>query len=195
MEKIEEGKVEEVTRENETLLPWSLMDRIPDGIFVIDPQTGRLLDVNQSACDSLGYTREDLLTMGISDLDESWTPERIAEVWERCSHGDIVTLEAVNRREDGTVIPVEVLVGMIEYGGRQVMLAFTRDVAEQELITQEHRRREAYLAQAQGLSHTGSFGWSVSGGELFWSDETFRITEYDRTVKPTLELIFQRVHP
>ena len=54
------------------------------------------------------------------------------------------------------------------------------------------RRSEAYLAEAQRLSHTGSFGWRVSTDEILWSDETFRIFQYDRTTKPTVELILQR---
>jgi PAS domain S-box-containing protein len=54
---------------------------------------------------------------------------------------------------------------------------------------------EMYLTEAQRLSGTGSFGWNVSTGELFWSDETFRIFQCDRAAKPTLELIFQRIHP
>ena len=57
------------------------------------------------------------------------------------------------------------------------------------------RHADAYLAEAQRLSHTGSFGWSVSSGEIFWSEETFRIFGFDRSVKPTLELATQRVHP
>jgi PAS domain S-box-containing protein len=57
------------------------------------------------------------------------------------------------------------------------------------------RRSEAYLAEAQRLSHTGSFAWKPSTGELIWSEETFRIFQYDRTTTPTLELILQRVHP
>src|SRR6476620_4391856 len=47
------------------------------------------------------------------------------------------------------------------------------DVTEQERLTQDLQRREAYLAEAQRLSHTGSFGWNVSTDEHFWSDETF----------------------
>src|SRR6266850_946654 len=54
---------------------------------------------------------------------------------------------------------------------------------------------EAYLAEAQKLSLTGSFGWKVLTGELVWSDETFCIMGYDRPMKPTLELVFERVHP
>jgi PAS domain S-box-containing protein len=69
------------------------------------------------------------------------------------------------------------------------------DVTEHELLTQELRRREAYLAEAQRLSHTGSFGWKVPSGEIFWSDETFRIFEYDRSVKPTIDLVVRRLHP
>jgi PAS domain S-box-containing protein len=57
------------------------------------------------------------------------------------------------------------------------------------------RRSEAYLAEAQRLSRTGSFGWRPSTGETIWSDETFRIFQYDRTTKPTMELVLQRIHP
>src|ERR1700674_3399332 len=57
------------------------------------------------------------------------------------------------------------------------------------------RRRDAYLAEAQRLSHTGSFGWTVTTGEINWSEETFRIFQYDRATKPTVELVLQRVHP
>jgi PAS domain S-box-containing protein len=69
------------------------------------------------------------------------------------------------------------------------------DVTEHELLTQELRRREAYLAEAQRLSHTGSFGWKPDTGEIAWSDETYRIFEYDRSVKPTIDSVAQRVHP
>jgi predicted ATPase/signal transduction histidine kinase len=57
------------------------------------------------------------------------------------------------------------------------------------------QRSEAFLADGQSIGQTGSFGWSVPIGELHWSDETYRIFEYDRAVKPTVELILQRVHP
>jgi predicted ATPase/transcriptional regulator with GAF, ATPase, and Fis domain len=56
-------------------------------------------------------------------------------------------------------------------------------------------RSEAFLAQGQSISHTGSFGWSVFSGDIYWSEETHTIFEYDRALKPTLEFIFQRVHP
>jgi PAS domain S-box-containing protein len=57
------------------------------------------------------------------------------------------------------------------------------------------RRSEAYLAEAQRLSHTGSFGWSVVSGEVYWSRETFRIFEFDEASKVSIERIVQQIHP
>ena len=56
-------------------------------------------------------------------------------------------------------------------------------------------KSEAYLAEAQALSQTGSFGWNVDTGELLWSEETFQIFGYDRALKPTVERVLERVHP
>jgi PAS domain S-box-containing protein len=69
------------------------------------------------------------------------------------------------------------------------------DVTEHELLTRELRRREAYMAEAQKLSRTGSFGWKPDTGEIVWSDETYRIFEYDRSVKPSMDSLVLRVHP
>ena len=71
-----------------------------------------------------------------------------------------------------------------------------RRFAAQALQLQEEKlqQSEAYLSEAQRLSHTGSFGWRVSTGEIIWSEETFRIFQYDKATKPTMELILQRVH-
>jgi PAS domain S-box-containing protein len=57
------------------------------------------------------------------------------------------------------------------------------------------QRSEAFLAQGQTLSQTGSFGWSVLSGEIYWSEETYKIFEHDREAKPTREWIIQRIHP
>ena len=64
-----------------------------------------------------------------------------------------------------------------------------------QIFELQQQRSEAYLAEAQRLSHTGSFGWKPSTGEIIWSEETFRVFQYDRTTTPTVELILQRVHP
>jgi hypothetical protein len=59
----------------------------------------------------------------------------------------------------------------------------------------ELQRRWQYLAEAQRLSHSGTFGWKVRSGELTWSDETYRILGFTRETNPTLDLVFDRIHP
>ena len=61
--------------------------------------------------------------------------------------------------------------------------------------TAELQRSEAYLAEAQRLSHIGSFGWDICSGKLYWSEEMFRIFECDRSHQPTVDFVLQRTHP
>jgi transcriptional regulator with PAS, ATPase and Fis domain len=78
---------------------------------------------------------------------------------------------------------------------RQTRNDLRETVKKLEQTNKSLTRSEAYLAEAQTLSHTGSFGWDLSTGEQFWSEETYRIFEYDRTVRPTFQLALERVHP
>ena len=71
----------------------------------------------------------------------------------------------------------------------------TKEVLERQRAEAALLRSEAYLEEAQRVSHTGSFGWDVPSGKIFWSEETFRILEYDFENQPSVELVFQRTHP
>jgi PAS domain S-box-containing protein len=66
---------------------------------------------------------------------------------------------------------------------------------ERKRVEEALRQNETYLAEAQRLSHTGSFGWKPTTGQLIWSEETFRIFQYDPGTTPTVERVLQRVHP
>src|SRR3984885_2502476 len=66
--------------------------------------------------------------------------------------------------------------------------------AERKKAEEALRRSEAYLMEAQRLSHTGSFGWNVLSGEVYWSDETYRIFEYETMTKPTIQRAIDRCH-
>lgn len=83
----------------------------------------------------------------------------------------------------------------LRVSGRELRKA--RDELEMRVAerTTELQRSEAYLAAAQRLSHTGSFGWDVSSGNLSWSEETFRILECNRADQPTVDFVLQRTHP
>src|SRR5580698_5282593 len=81
-----------------------------------------------------------------------------------------------------------------EAGDEEVVGAIM-DITDRKIAEEAIRRGEAYLAEAQRLSHTGSFGCKASSGEMFWSEETFRIFGYDCDAKPAVEAILKRVHP
>jgi len=78
---------------------------------------------------------------------------------------------------------------LIEEAAHITLIAIERCRTEEAL-----RRSEAYLAEAQRLSHTGSFGWNVSNGQIYWSQETFRIFEYEPAAKVAIDLVVQRTH-
>jgi PAS domain S-box-containing protein len=99
-------------------------------------------------------------------------------------------------RPDGEVRYIRCVgVPLVENQNLKKYLGSALDVTEHELLTQELRRHEAYLTEAQRLSHTGSFGWRPDTGEIVWSEETYRIFEYDPAEKPTVSMLLQRTHP
>jgi PAS domain S-box-containing protein len=126
-----------------------LMNRSNDSIFVIDPASGKFLDVNHKACSDLGYTREDLLGRGVVDVDEgvaddlAWE-DHARQVRKRGS----VMLVSEHRKRDGTLMPVEINVTCIGVGEREYMLAIVRDVTER-------RKMEAEMVKAQKLESLG----------------------------------------
>jgi PAS domain S-box-containing protein len=86
-------------------------------------------------------------------------------------------------------------VPVLENGTLKRIVGSAIDVTEHELLTRELQRREAYLAEAERLSHTGSFGWKPGTGQIVFSEETYRIYEYDPAEQITLDRIIERVHP
>jgi PAS domain S-box-containing protein len=107
------------------------------------------------------------------------------------------------------VVKQKKLVGALYLENNLTPRAFTSDrvamlelLASQAAISLENanlysdlQRNEAFLAEAQDISHTGSFGWLLPSENIYWSEETYNILEYDRATKPKLELVLQRIHP
>jgi signal transduction histidine kinase/CheY-like chemotaxis protein len=77
----------------------------------------------------------------------------------------------------------------------QRALRESQDRDERKKAEEAFRRSEMYLAEAQRLSHTGSFGWDLTGGKIYWSDETYRIFECDPAIEPSIQLALDRTHP
>jgi diguanylate cyclase (GGDEF)-like protein/PAS domain S-box-containing protein len=110
-----------------------LMNQAADALFVCDFQ-GRLLDVNQKACESLGYCSEELLSMNLADIELNLTPQAAQTILKELERETYVTCCGTHRRKDGTTFPVEVRVGRLESRGQQLILGLARDITERRKI-------------------------------------------------------------
>jgi PAS domain S-box-containing protein len=105
-----------------------LVEQAADAIFVHDLE-GNFVDVNRQACESLGYSREELLAMSVPDVEVTYAPGSLRRLWKQITSGPPRTLEGTHRRKDGTTFPVEVRVGVFEAEERPLILALVRDVS------------------------------------------------------------------
>ena len=133
-----------------------LIEQAADAFFVHDLQ-GNLIEVNGQACASLGYNREELLSMKVSDIERNLEPGGFESLWGNVLSGGPVTIEGLHWRKDGTEFPVEVRIGMFEAEEGQLMLATARDItgrkkAEEELRESEERFRTIFEQNAIGIS-------------------------------------------
>ena len=150
----ERRQAEQELRENEEKYR-ALIENAADAIFV-HGMDARIHDVNQQACDSLGYTREELLNMSISDFVPDFSVERFAEKVSKIKPGEALTAEDFQRRKDGTIYPTEVRLRVIEIRGTKIAIAIVRDVterkkAEQDLRDSEERFRNLIEGSLQGI--------------------------------------------
>jgi PAS domain S-box-containing protein len=149
-------------------------------IYGLDPQKG-------------APTLEEYLAI-IHPLDRDVMANTIRRMHAECSGCDVKKRIV---RPDGELryircVGIPVVEGEVLKG----FLGTAIDITEQELLTKEAERRQAYLAEAQRLTHTGSWAWNVNTDELFWSEEIFRIYEVDPVkAKPGWAIILDSVHP
>lgn len=117
------------------------VDHATDALFVHDAE-GRLIDVNRTACDSLGYTREEMIGKVPGDFDPARARETnfLSGLHNRLDHDEVVTFETAHLRKDGTTFPVEVRIRPFWYGGRRFALAVARDIRERRRVEEERDR-------------------------------------------------------
>ena len=174
----------------------TFVDRATDAFFLLDEQLN-VVDVNRQACEGLRWSREELIGMHPRDFDAGLDASSIARLTERAGAGETVTFETRHRRKDGTVFPVEIRSGTFRQEGKLFYLALARDITERKRAEESLRESAAYLAEAQRLSHTGSWALDVASSRyVYTSEESDRIFGFDpQGEKPTREAVFERIHP
>jgi two-component system cell cycle sensor histidine kinase/response regulator CckA len=148
------------------------VDRAGDGMFWISPE-GRLLYVNEAACNGLGYTEAELLKLSIFDLDGGYQPAAWAAHWQELKERGNMTFETQHRSKNGRVFPIEVSCNYVQSGGREFDFAFTRDITERK--RSEKRFRWLVDSNAQGVMF-----WNTSGGTTGANDAFLGMVGYTR---------------
>ena len=129
------------------------LDHAADAIFWMEADA-RFVYVNERACRSLGYSRKELLSMTVHDIDPNFPKEAWAEHWGQLRREGSFTIESVHRAKDGRTFPVEISVNYLNYEGKECNCAFARDITERkhaEELVRVSEQRYRTLAQNVGL--------------------------------------------
>jgi len=178
----------------------AIVDSALDCIVTIDHE-GCITEFNPAAENTFGHRRDEVLGKHLADVI---IPPSLREQHRQGFARYLATgearllgrrIEMTGVRADGTEFPVELAITRVPLEGPASFTGYLRDITERKRAEQALRRSEAFLAEAQHLSHTGSFSWRVATDEITWSDQLYRIYELEIGVPVTLELIRTRVHP
>src|SRR6202030_4182871 len=186
---------EEFREEKEQL--DGLFDLSPDAVILTDDDF-HVLRVNEEFTRMFGYTAEEVAGQWLPDLI---VPEELrAEALknrDRLSSGNRVELETIRQHKDGVRFDASVVARGISLGFDQAAIYLVyRDITERKKAERELRRSEGYLAEAQKLTHTGSWAWNLRTGVLFWSREIFSIYDYEyQEMGVTWPQFLERIHP
>jgi PAS domain S-box-containing protein len=178
----------------------AIVDSALDCIVTIDHK-GCITEFNPAAEHTFGYRRDEVLGKHLADVI---IPPSLRENHRQGFARYLATSEArvlgkrmemTAVRADGGEFPVELAITRIPLEGPPSFTGHLRDITERKRAEQELRRSQAFLAEAQHLSRTGSFSWRVATDEITWSEQLYRIFQIHRDARVTFELIGTRIHP
>lgn len=116
------------------------LEHIGEAVFLANA-TGHFYYVNEAACTSLGYSRDELLGMKVGDVDPDWPSEKWGDFWETLKASASITLEVRHRRKDGSIFPVEVSANYFAYKGQGYNLGIARNITERKRLEAEKENR------------------------------------------------------
>jgi PAS domain S-box-containing protein len=174
-----------------------LLDLTRDSVLVRDLDNV-VIYWNRGGEELYGWKRQDVVGKVAHQVLSTLFPTPLEQITEELFRSGRWEGELLQTRRDGMQVTVSSRwsVQRDNEGHPIGTLETNTDITERKRVEDALRRvQETYLAEAQQLSHTGSFGWKVSSGEIFWSEEGFRIFGFDATTRPSIELALTRVHP
>jgi PAS domain S-box-containing protein len=171
-----------------------LFEESPDAITVHD-EDGTIVEVNQRSVESLGYSREELLSMSIADIEVGHDETELLSFWEDAEFETNHTVEGVHRRKDGTEFPVEVWIRKVELDGETQFIALSRDISDQKRRERELERKGFLFERVQEIADIGIWEYRPDDDNLWWSEGIYDIHGVDESFDLTLENAIEFYHP
>lgn len=172
-----ESRIAERLLESESRFQ-AIFDGVNDPIFLHDPQTGRILDVNARACELYGYSREELCDRQVADLSSNVPPYTQADAlqwFDQVRRGENPVFEWHGRHSTGHLFWLEVNMCRADVCGKPLVLATVRNIEQRKRVEAELRRSEENLNRAQAVAQVGSWFLDIPADRLEWSEQSYRI--------------------
>ena len=171
---ITERKRAEIAFKKSESLFRMLVEQAVDAFFLHDA-AGRFFEVNRRACESLGYSKEELLNMSVSDIS-CMDEEAAGGIWANLQTGSSLTVNDFHRRKEGTRFPVEIRLGSLEVDGQKLYLGLARDITERKLAEERIAEQAALLDRAQDAI----VALDLEGSVKFWNRGAERMYGWTR---------------
>ena len=173
----------------------TLIDQSNDIIEVVDPGTGRFLDVNEKGCLDLGYRREELLALSVVDIDPMLDQSSFTRAAEELRKSGVLLWEGMHRRKNGSTFPVEVNISHIQLD-REYAVAVVRDITERKRADTDLREAQGRLQQAVTAGSVGLWDWDLRTNHVYYSPEWKRQIGYaDDEISDDFNEWQSRLHP
>jgi PAS domain S-box-containing protein len=169
------------------------VDHVADLVFQIDGD-GRIVEVNPSACRRLGYTRAELLTMTLADIDPDFPIEAWPATWAQVQRLRQWRLESRHRTKSGEIYPVDVTANFVEHEGRSFSYAIVRDITDWKASLAALEESEERLRLATEAGGMATWDWDARVDALRYSPNFLRLFGFPPDATPDSSRFYEAVH-
>lgn len=157
--------------------------------------------VNERACQMLGYTKKEFSHLTVFDIDKNTTLEDIKELENKSFHSmdkrqhHSYSTETIHRKKNGEYIPVEVNSTRVWIDSDWSVLTIVRDISERKQREMDLLNSQKLLNDSQKVGNIGCWEYFIETGETIWTDQTYEICGINRSIKPSLKIVQELIHP
>ncbi len=175
----------------------ALFAHLPDSVFLIDPETSRIIDCNRTALQQLGMERTEVLDQSVLSLQKDVVGiEQWGSIAQAIRATNCFVFVGQHRHKSGSEVPVEVNTSHFTHGGNEYFLSVARNISQRLALERDLHNRDQQLRYALTEASDGLWDWNLQTDEVFFSPQLARMLGYGpHEMKPTLATWSANIHP